>query len=109
MPIRVGIVGLSADPAAWSGVHLAVIKSNPDLYTLVALATSSPASAVASGKLYGVPAEKCYSSAEALAKDPDADLIVVSVKVRAVFPPFYLSILMTWIRRLCIINTQSLL
>jgi predicted dehydrogenase len=85
MPIRVGIVGLSTNPAAWSGVHLAAIKSNPELYTLVALSSSSPASAAASGKLHGVPAEKCYSSAEALAKDPEVDLVVVSVKVRTVF------------------------
>jgi predicted dehydrogenase len=81
MPIKVGIIGLSADPAAWGGFHLGAIKSKPDLYTVVALATSSPQSAAAAGKGHGIPPEKCYSSAADLANDPDVELVVVSVKV----------------------------
>jgi predicted dehydrogenase len=83
MAIRVGIVGLSADKDAWAtSIHVAFIKANPNLYTLVALATSSPESAAAACKVHGLPAEKCYSSAKALADDPDVDLVVIAVKVR---------------------------
>jgi predicted dehydrogenase len=83
MPIRVGIVGLSTDEEAWAtSIHVNFIKANPNMYTLVALATSSPESAAASGKVHGLPAEKCYSSSKALAEDPDVDLVVIAVKVR---------------------------
>lgn len=81
MPIRVGIVGLSASPMAWvTRAHLGPIKDSPH-YELVALATSSPESATLAAKKHGVAPEKAYSSAEDLANDPDVDLVVVSVKV----------------------------
>lgn len=82
MPIRVGVIGLSAKPDAWASVaHVGPLKSNPD-YELVALSASTPESAAAAAKAHGLPANKGYSSAEALAQDPDVDLVVVSVKVR---------------------------
>lgn len=87
MPIRVGIIGLSAAEGAWAQTHLTAIRQLPDHYLLVALATSKPETAAAAGKAFGIPLDKCYSSAEALAQDPDVDLVVVSVKVR-LWKPF---------------------
>lgn len=90
MAIGLGIIGLSADPSAWAtAIHLGAIKSLPEDYKLVALATSSIESALTAGKVHGVPSNKCYASADALAKDPDVDLVVVSVKVRPAVPLLY--------------------
>ncbi|KAL9583314.1 MAG: hypothetical protein Q9203_005132, partial [Teloschistes exilis] len=84
-PIRVGIIGLSADPTAWATLaHVGPIKEPSPLakdFQLTALATSNPESAKAAAKAHGLPEEKGYSNAEDIAKDPDVDLVVVSVKV----------------------------
>ncbi|KAI4196557.1 MAG: hypothetical protein LQ350_006489 [Teloschistes chrysophthalmus] len=84
-PIRVGIIGLSADPSAWATLaHVGPIKEPSPLakdFQLTALATSNPESAKAAAKAHGLPEEKGYSNAEDIAKDPDVDLVVVSVKV----------------------------
>lgn len=84
-PIRVGIIGLSADPSAWATLaHVGPIKDPSPLakdFQLTALATSNPESAKAAAKAHGLPEEKGYSNAEDIAKDPDVDLVVVSVKV----------------------------
>jgi predicted dehydrogenase len=83
MPIRVGIIGLSAQQdACTSSAHIGPLRANlsPE-YTVTAVATSSPASAAAAAKQWGLPASKAYSSAEAIAHDPDVDLVVVGVKL----------------------------
>jgi predicted dehydrogenase len=81
MPIRVGIIGLSANPATWAAqAHVAPLKSST-LYELVALSSSTPETAAAATAAHGVPAEKGYSTTEALVSDPDVDLVVVSVNV----------------------------
>ena len=85
MAIRLGIIGLSADPGAWASMaHLAPLKSDKlsKQYAITALATSSPESAKASAKVHGVAEGKAYSQPEDIAKDPDVDMVVVSVKVR---------------------------
>ncbi|KAL8731700.1 MAG: hypothetical protein Q9181_004221, partial [Wetmoreana brouardii] len=85
MAIRVGIIGLSADPSAWATVaHIQPIKDGSPLsqhFKLTALATSNPESAKAAAKFHGLPLEKGYSNPEHIANDPDVDLVVVSVKV----------------------------
>ena len=84
MPIRLGIIGLSADQAAWATTAHAVPLKSPLLsekYTIIALATSSPESAKAAAKSHGVPESKAYHTPEAIANDPDVDMVVVSVKV----------------------------
>ncbi|KAL8685008.1 MAG: hypothetical protein Q9218_008023, partial [Villophora microphyllina] len=85
MPTRVGIIGLSADQTAWATLaHVSALKSPSPLskdFQLTALATSSPESAKAAAKAHGLPESKAYSNAEDIAKDPDVDLVVVSVKV----------------------------
>lgn len=43
--------------------------------------SASERSAAAAAKAHGVVPEKAYWDAEALARDPDVDLVVVSVKV----------------------------
>ena len=88
-PIRVGLVGLSTavpGPTAytaglWGQVHLASISASPH-YELVALCNSSVESAQKSieGHKLG-PNIRAYGSVEDLAKDPDVDVIVVSVNV----------------------------
>ncbi|KAL9026197.1 MAG: hypothetical protein Q9196_005099 [Gyalolechia fulgens] len=85
MVIRIGIIGLSADPAAWATIaHVSPFKAGAplaDRFKLTALATSNPDSAKAAAKAHGIPAEKAYSNPEDIANDPDVDLVVVSVKV----------------------------
>ena len=83
-PIRVGIIGLSADKAAWAPrAHITPLTSDPisQHYKLTALGTSRPETAKAAAKAYGLPEDKAYSDAEAIAKDSDVDMVVVSVKV----------------------------
>lgn len=85
MPIRLGIIGLSADQAAWATkTHIGPLKSHPlsEKYSVTAVATSKPETAEAAAKAHGIATEKAYSSPEAIANDPDVDMVVVSVKVR---------------------------
>lgn len=85
MPIRLGIIGLSADQSAWATkTHIVPLKSHPlsEKYSVTAVATSKPETAEAAAKAHGISAEKAYSSPEAIANDPDVDMVVVSVKVR---------------------------
>lgn len=84
MAIRLGIIGLSADQSAWATVaHVGPLKAPPlsDKYTVTALATSSPESAKASAKIHGVSEDKAYHTPEAIASDPDVDMVVVSIKL----------------------------
>ena len=84
MPVRLGIIGLSANKTAWAtAAHAAPLKSPAlaDKYKITAIATSSPESAKAAANFHGVPEDKAYHSAEAIAKDPDVDMVVVSVKL----------------------------
>ncbi|KAL8708110.1 MAG: hypothetical protein Q9220_006964 [cf. Caloplaca sp. 1 TL-2023] len=86
MVIRLGIIGLSADPTAWATTtHVQPFKAGQPLaehFKLTALATSNPDSAKAAAKAHGVPPEKAYSKPEDIANDADVDLVVVSVKVQ---------------------------
>ncbi|MER6441902.1 Gfo/Idh/MocA family oxidoreductase [Streptomyces sp. NPDC001185] len=75
--IGVGIIGLSASGGWAAGGHVPAL-SEVDGIELRALAASSPDSARAAGKVFGVPA---YASVEQLVQDGSIDLVVVSVKV----------------------------
>lgn len=88
-PIRVGIIGLSPSdnfpsPGTWTAAsHLPALLSMPDEYEIVALANSTVESAKRSAAAHNLPASvKTYGSPEALAEDPDVELVVVSVAVQ---------------------------
>ena len=84
MVIRVGIIGLSTDPSAWATIaHYTPLTQKPlsDHYKLTAVCTSSKTSAIASAKAFGLPEDKAYDNAEAMARDKDVDLVTVSIKV----------------------------
>jgi predicted dehydrogenase len=75
-PIGVGVVGLSAAGGWGAGAHLPVLSAVGG-FELRGLVGSSPASARAASRAYGVPA---YSSAGELAAAADVDLVVVTVR-----------------------------
>ncbi|KAI4256663.1 MAG: hypothetical protein L6R42_006089 [Xanthoria sp. 1 TBL-2021] len=82
MVIRLGIIGLSADPQAWAIMaHVPPIKGPlASYYKITAGATSTPGTAKASAKAHGLPQEKGYSNPTDIANDPEVDMVVVSVK-----------------------------
>lgn len=88
-PIRVGLIGLSPSkdfPAAgtWTAAtHLPALQNLPAEYEIVALANSTVESAKRSAAAHNLPSSvKTYGSPEDIAKDPDVDLVVVSVHVQ---------------------------
>ena len=87
-PTGVGIIGLSVDPSAWAtAAHVSPLKSAPlnEKFKLLAVGTSSPATAKKAAETHGISVDKAYSSAEDIANDKDVDLVVVSVKVLSVY------------------------
>ncbi|KAL7941033.1 NAD(P)-binding protein [Trichoderma barbatum] len=86
-PIRVGIIGLGAKPAAlgpgsWAvAAHLASFTPSP-YYEVVAVCNSSVESAQRSIDYHKLPSTvKAYGNAEDIANDPNVDLVVVSIVV----------------------------
>ncbi|KAE8137493.1 hypothetical protein BDV38DRAFT_87387 [Aspergillus pseudotamarii] len=82
--IRLGIVGLSADPSHCTNyIHKLPLTTTPlkERYEIAAVSMSSPEKAEAAAIAHGLPKESGYHSVESLAKDSDVDLVVVSVKV----------------------------
>lgn len=86
-PIRVGLIGLSSEPAGlgqgkWGvSAHLASLRPSPH-YEIVAVCNSSVESARRSIEFHKLPASvKAYGSAEDLANDPNVELVDVSIEV----------------------------
>jgi predicted dehydrogenase len=82
--INVGIVGLSASDAAWvSRSHALALQKPPlsETYRLIAVATTSKETALASAGRWAVSPAKAYTLASQLAADPDVDLAVIGVKL----------------------------
>ena len=82
--IRLGAIGFSADQSAWATMtHVVPLKGEPlnKFYDITAVGTSSPETAKAAAKAFGVSEEKAYSKPEDVANDKDVDMVVVSVKV----------------------------
>ncbi|KAF2807824.1 oxidoreductase [Mytilinidion resinicola] len=80
-PIRIGFIGLSAGRswAAWA--HITYLKDTSK-YTIVALCNTSVEAAQAAINAHGLPeTTKAYDSPQALADDPNVELVVCSVKV----------------------------
>ena len=81
-PIGVGFIGLPASGYAWSSwAHLPYLKASPH-YKIVAVLNSSTKSSHASIDAHGLgPEAKAYGDPESLARDPNVDLVVCSVRV----------------------------
>ncbi|KAM0463228.1 hypothetical protein ACHAPV_003356 [Trichoderma viride] len=86
-PIRVGLIGLSSEPAGlgqgkWGvSAHLASLRPSPH-YEIVAVCNSSIESARRSIEFHKLPASvKTYGNAEDLANDPNVELVDVSIEV----------------------------
>lgn len=87
-PIKVALMGLAADDSPQVGVgnwgvhaHMHPLLSSPK-YEVVAICNSSVESAQKSIKFHKLdPSTKAYGSAAELAKDPDVELVAVSINV----------------------------
>jgi len=84
-PIKVGFVGLSSKGWAATTLGPALIQpSLRDSYDLVAVSTSSEASAHASAEKYGKdvghPVKAYHGHTSKIARDPEVDLVAVAVK-----------------------------
>ena len=84
--IRVGIVGANPSRGFASIAHVPALQALPD-FEISAVCTSRQDSADAAAKHYGVPLAFC--DAEKMARDPNVDLVTVSVKV----PDHYLPVM----------------
>lgn len=75
-PIRVGMIGASANPWAWAATaHVPALKSLPE-FDLAAVASRDQARADAAAARHGIA--KAYGSYDAMLNDPDLDMICVS-------------------------------
>ena len=75
-PIRVGIIGASADPWAWaSTAHVPALKALPE-YQLLAVASRNQANADADAAAHGIP--RAYGDYAEMVNQPDIDMICVS-------------------------------
>lgn len=77
-PLGVGIIGGSAARGWAKDAHIPALNALKGLYELKAVATSNAESAAAAEKAFGV---KAYSDYNELVKDPNVDVVIVSVKV----------------------------
>ncbi|KAI8941665.1 hypothetical protein NX059_002877 [Plenodomus lindquistii] len=89
-PIRVAIAGLSASSSSsWAASsHLAYLRSpqGQKHYEIVALLNSSKTAAENAKKEFNLPNVKTYGDPDALAADPDVDLVVVATRADVHYP-----------------------
>lgn len=91
-PIRVGIIGLSAESGWAVMAHLPYFQKTSK-YKIVALCNSSVDRAKAAIAAHKLPEEtKAYGSPQDLAVDPDVDLVVCSVHVTQHFDTIFPSV-----------------
>jgi predicted dehydrogenase len=76
--IRVGLVGANPERGWARDAHLPALRALPD-YTLAAVSARTQAQADAAAEAFGAP--RAFGDSLALARDPDVDLVVVTVKV----------------------------
>lgn len=86
-PIRVGLIGLSSEPAGYGqgkwgvSAHLSSLRLSPH-YEIVAVCNTSVESAQRSIEYHKLPSSvKAYGSVDDLANDPDVELVDVSIVV----------------------------
>ncbi|OQU93617.1 hypothetical protein CLAIMM_00099 [Cladophialophora immunda] len=79
-PIKLGLIGLSAQGSWASQAHLPYLQKTK-LYHINALLNSSTESAVKAAREYGLAEDvSCHSDIDSLIHDPNVDVVVVSVK-----------------------------
>src|ERR1700704_5517352 len=78
LPIRVGIVGANAERGWGRDAHLDALRSLPQ-FTIGAVSARTQALAERAATAFGVT--RAFGDSRALARDPDIDLVVVTVKV----------------------------
>lgn len=77
-PLGVGIVGLTPGRSWAARAHVPALQALPE-FDLVGVASSSAESAAAAAKALGIP--RSYASVQDLLRDPDVDIVAVTVKV----------------------------
>jgi predicted dehydrogenase len=77
--IRVGIIGATPDRGWAAQAHIPALKSLSDHFEITALSTSRRDSAVAAGRLFGVPL--AFDNHQEMVTSPLVDLVAVTVKV----------------------------
>src|SRR5438105_7216692 len=77
--IRVGIIGANPDRGWAVQAHIPALKSLSDDFEITALSTSRRASAVAAGKLFGVPL--AFDNHQDLVNSEAVDVVAITVKV----------------------------
>ncbi|HEV2189145.1 MAG TPA: Gfo/Idh/MocA family oxidoreductase [Stellaceae bacterium] len=82
--IRVGIVGLSPNRGFAAIAHVPALRALPE-YEIAAVCTTRQESAEAAAKHFGIPL--AFADPEKLARHPDVDLVVVTVKVPDHYDP----------------------
>lgn len=80
--IRVGIVGASMDRGWAALAHIPALRSLPE-FEIVAVCTTKQESAEAVARHFGIPL--AFADPAALARHPDVDLVVVTVKASGHF------------------------
>ncbi len=76
--IKVGIVGVTPG-RSWATIsHIPALRGLPG-YELVAVANSNEKSSASAAEAYDIP--RSYGDAAAMARDPDVDLVAITVKV----------------------------
>ncbi|EXJ54647.1 hypothetical protein A1O7_09988 [Cladophialophora yegresii CBS 114405] len=79
-PIKIGLIGLSAEGSWASSSHLPALLKSPH-YQITALQNSTEASARKAVEKYNLPGQvACYGDVDSLVRDPNVDMVVVSVK-----------------------------
>ncbi|CAA9960926.1 NAD-binding Rossmann fold oxidoreductase family protein [Pyrenophora teres f. maculata] len=77
---RIGLIGLSAKGSWATRSHLPYMQGTPN-YKITALQNSSQASAQAAAKKYSLDGVATYDNPASVAKDPNVDIVAVSVNV----------------------------
>ncbi len=78
-PLRVGIIGLSAERGWATAAHIPALHALSDDFELAGVANTSLASARAAAAAFGLP--RAFQSTAELVASPDVDVVVVTVKV----------------------------
>ncbi|KAF2203079.1 NAD-binding Rossmann fold oxidoreductase family protein [Delitschia confertaspora ATCC 74209] len=82
---NIGLIGLSAKPGSWAGrAHIHYFNEQSH-YKITALQNSSKESAEAAAKAHNLEGVSAHGSIDTLVKDPNVDIVAVSVNVPAHF------------------------